>query len=66
MVCKLSLTLLNVGYKQSKADYSLFVQSQGHDFTVALFYIDDVVLIRNNLEKIKELEKFLVERTVQT
>uniref|UniRef100_A0A2N9FKK9 Reverse transcriptase Ty1/copia-type domain-containing protein n=1 Tax=Fagus sylvatica TaxID=28930 RepID=A0A2N9FKK9_FAGSY len=58
----LPLALLNAGYIQSKADYSLFVRSQGHDFTSALIYVDDIILTGNNLEQIKELKKFLGDR----
>ena len=59
---KFSSALLDAGYIQSKANYSLFVRSQGHDFTIALVYVDDIIVIENNLEQIKELKKFLGER----
>jgi hypothetical protein len=47
---KLSSTLINVGYKQSKLDYSLFVRSHKGNFTAILVYVDDIILAGNNLE----------------
>ena len=41
---KLSSALRDAGYKQSKADYSMFVQSEEGNFTVVLVYVDDVIL----------------------
>jgi hypothetical protein len=49
---KLSSTLISAGYKQSKADYSLFVQSHEGNFTAILVYVDDIILAGNNLEQI--------------
>jgi hypothetical protein len=47
---KLSFTLINAGYKQSKADYSLFIRSLEGNFTAILVYVDDIKLAGNSLE----------------
>lgn len=47
---KLSLALKQVGYRQSKANYSLFIISQGGKFTTLFIYIDDVIVAGNNLQ----------------
>jgi hypothetical protein len=46
---KLSSTLINAGYEQSKADYSLFIRSHEGNFTAILVYVDDIILACNNL-----------------
>lgn len=51
---KLSTTLMQAGYQQSKAAYFLFVWSQGRKFTALLVYVDDVILAGNNLQEIEE------------
>lgn len=50
--------LTDAGYKQSKADYSLFVRSTENSFTAILVYVD-YSLCGNDLEQIQELKKFL-------
>jgi hypothetical protein len=46
---ELSRFLVSLGFKQSKNDYSLFVKAEGDYFTVALVYVDDILLTGNCL-----------------
>ncbi|KAK3006790.1 hypothetical protein RJ639_017209 [Escallonia herrerae] len=50
------------GYQQSKADYSLFTKAKGTSFTAILIYVDDILLIGNDLQEIERLKKFLLIR----
>jgi len=45
---KLSSTLLNYGFLQSYADYSLFTYKKGDVYVTLLIYVDDLVLTGNN------------------
>lgn len=46
---KFSQALLNLGYKQSQADYSFYLKSNVNSFTTLLVYVYDIVLIGNCL-----------------
>jgi hypothetical protein len=56
---KLSSTLVIAGYKQSKADYSLFVRTHKDGITIVLVYVDDIIVVGNNLKQIQELKTYL-------
>ena len=56
---KLSSFLINLGFVQSKADYSLFVQKTTNNFIVLLVYVDDVILIGNSMEVINRTKTLL-------
>ncbi|GJX58760.1 cysteine-rich receptor-like protein kinase 8 [Tanacetum coccineum] len=56
---KLSSALLSFGYKQSKADYSLFVKSDSSSFTAVLVYADDLLITGTSPLLIQELKKQL-------
>ena len=58
----LSTTTQNVGYTQSKADYSLFIKSKCTSFTVALIYVDDILLTVNDLKETQHLKTSLLEK----
>ena len=45
---KFSSTILQMGFIQSKLNYSLFTHTQGTSFTVLLIYVDDILLTGNN------------------
>ena len=59
---KFSKTILQMGFVQSKSDYSLFTHTQGTSFTVLLVYVDDILLTGNNPAFVDSLKKLLDDR----
>nr|GEX67449.1 hypothetical protein [Tanacetum cinerariifolium] len=53
---ELSKFLVSLGFIQSKHDYSLFVKAQGDLFTVALVYVDDILIIGSSNKDITEIK----------
>lgn len=45
-------TIQKAGYKQSKADYSLFTKANPDSFTAVLIYVDDILVTGNDLQEI--------------
>lgn len=56
---KLSSTLLQLGYKQSKADSSLFSLCTSTTIIVVLVYVDDLLISGNNVDSINSLKQML-------
>jgi hypothetical protein len=56
---KLSSFLINIGYKQSKYDYSLFVKRFQWCITVILVYVDDVIIGGNEESEITNVKQLL-------
>ncbi|GJS36032.1 putative RNA-directed DNA polymerase [Tanacetum coccineum] len=56
---KLTHTLIEHGFKQSKSDYSLFTKSEKGSFIVLLVYVDDIIVTGNNVDSIESFKKFL-------
>ena len=59
---KFTSALLELNYKQSAADHSLFIYKEGSIFATALIYVDDVIMAGNDEHKIKETKKFLNDK----
>lgn len=56
---KLSKTLINLGFKQSKSDYSLFTKITSTDTTVILIYVDDLMICGSNQAAIQHIQSML-------
>ncbi|KAJ0466590.1 putative RNA-directed DNA polymerase [Helianthus annuus] len=59
---KFTSALLDMGYTQSVADPSLFIYRNGAIHVAALIYVDDVILIGNDMNKIKETKIVLHDK----
>ena len=56
---KLIAALLNMDFKQSKSDYSLFIKQTANSFIALLVYVDDVILASNDMTEIKQVKDSL-------
>ena len=59
---KFSSTILQLGFVQSKSDYSLLTHTQGSSFTILLVYVDDILLTGNNPACVDSLKNLLGDR----
>lgn len=59
---KLSKTLVELGFIQSKADHSLFIYNKGSLSLHALVYVDDVLLAGTDINKMQEVKSHLHEK----
>ncbi|XP_076893891.1 uncharacterized protein LOC143546021 [Bidens hawaiensis] len=59
---KFTSALLEMGFRQCKADHSLFIFNTKETFIAALIYVDDVIVVGNDVTKIKETKIFLNKR----
>lgn len=50
---KLSRTLLNMGFKKSHHDHTLFVKNTGGKYVAVLVYVDDILVASNNDDAVK-------------
>ena len=59
---KLSSTIINHGFNQSKSDYSMFTRVQDGVIIILLIYVDDILVASNNLEAVPEFKTFLQDQ----
>lgn len=51
----LNTALHQLNFTQAKSDYALFFQKQGDTITIILAYVDNLLITKNNINKINEL-----------
>nr|GEU70853.1 ribonuclease H-like domain-containing protein [Tanacetum cinerariifolium] len=56
---KLTSTLIENGFNQSKSDYSLYTKSDKGVFLALLIYVDDIIITGNNVSEIEKFKVFL-------
>ncbi|GJU90552.1 ribonuclease H-like domain-containing protein [Tanacetum coccineum] len=56
---KLTMTLVENGFVQSKYDYSLFTKTSGDMVLMLLFYVDDIVITGNDNSEIGKFKEML-------
>ncbi|GKC34259.1 ribonuclease H-like domain-containing protein, partial [Tanacetum coccineum] len=56
---KLTSTLIENGFSQSKSDYSLYTKSDKGVFLALLVYVDDIIITGNSVSEIEKFKVFL-------
>ncbi|KAM0029215.1 putative RNA-directed DNA polymerase [Helianthus debilis subsp. tardiflorus] len=56
---KFTSALLDLDFKQSYADHSLFIYKSEDVFVAALIYVDDVIVVGNNQDRIQKTKDYL-------
>jgi len=56
---KLSTTITEMGFVQSKTNYALFVHSKSSYFTALLVYVDDILITGNDAQCVADLKRLL-------
>ncbi|XP_071694753.1 uncharacterized mitochondrial protein AtMg00810-like [Rutidosis leptorrhynchoides] len=59
---ELTKFLVQLGFIQSKHDYSLFVKNNNGIFTIALVYVDDILVTGNSTVDIQEVKQALDDK----
>ncbi|BBG92782.1 transposable element gene [Prunus dulcis] len=56
---RFSSAIQDIGFQQSRADYSLFTLVRGNSITMILLYVDDMIITGNDEQEIQNLKQFL-------
>ena len=56
---KLSSTIIDHGFVQSKSDYLVFTQVKKGSIIILLVYVDDILIASNNVDDVNAFKQFL-------
>ena len=56
---KFSSTISQHGFSSSSFDATLFLRRSGHDITILLLYVDDMIITGDDMQGIQDLKHFL-------
>ena len=56
---RLSSTIVDQGYIQSKSDYSIFTKVTGGSIIIILVYVDDILIASNDVDAMNMFKQFL-------
>lgn len=56
---KFTRALVDIGFRQSRADHSLFIFKRNGVYVAALIYVDDAILVGNDARKIDSVKEYL-------
>ena len=56
---KFSTASINLGFVQSKTDFSLFTRQEGESFILLLVYVDEVLIASNDQKGVEEFKVLL-------
>ncbi|KAH9672540.1 protein kinase domain-containing protein [Citrus sinensis] len=59
---KFSATIQQADFRQSKADYSLFVKTNAKFSTFVLVYVDDIIVAGNDAAEVSRIKDFLAQK----
>ena len=59
---KFSSFMLEMGFHQSKSDYSLFHKGTGSDYVALLVYVDDILITGSSTKGIADLKRKLSDK----
>jgi Reverse transcriptase (RNA-dependent DNA polymerase) len=61
MLRKIELLFNFLWFIISKDNHSLFCKFNNHDITIILVYVDDIIVMENNLDEIRDVKRKLKE-----
>lgn len=59
---RLNRYMREYGFKQAHTDRTIFYEMNGGDIILLSVYVDDMIVIGNNIDKIKTLRNYLVKK----
>ena len=57
----LSYSMKEYGFKQAMVDHTLFYKRDGHNITLLIVYVDDMIVAGSNPIKIKKFRSYLAK-----